>query len=130
MPVSESIYLAKALECLAGAESEFANHRYNNVANRCYYAVFLAAIAALIESGASPASRGGTWSHQAVQAAFAGQLVQRQKKYPPELRDVLLRNQILRYTADYERHWVTNTQAGRSLRRTAAFIAAIQGNES
>jgi uncharacterized protein (UPF0332 family) len=35
-----SIMLKKALESLAGAESEFANARYNNCANRCYYACF------------------------------------------------------------------------------------------
>lgn len=37
MSISENIYLAKALEALAGAESELVNHRYNNVANRAYY---------------------------------------------------------------------------------------------
>ena len=40
------IYLAKALESLEGAESELANRRYNNCANRCYYASFQAAVAA------------------------------------------------------------------------------------
>ncbi len=47
------IFLDKALECLAGAESEFANGRYNNCANRCFYACFQAAIAALANSGVS-----------------------------------------------------------------------------
>jgi hypothetical protein len=28
------VYLEKAYESLAGAESEFVNHRYNNAANR------------------------------------------------------------------------------------------------
>jgi len=40
------VFLAKAEESLAGAESEFVNGRYNNCANRCYYASFQAAIAA------------------------------------------------------------------------------------
>ena len=41
-PVEEiaAIFLAKAEESLAGAESEYANGRYNNCANRCYYACF------------------------------------------------------------------------------------------
>jgi hypothetical protein len=30
------VFLAKAEESLAGADSEFANGRYNNCANRCY----------------------------------------------------------------------------------------------
>jgi uncharacterized protein (UPF0332 family) len=39
--------LNRAQESLEGAESEFASGRYNNVANRAYYACFQAAIAAL-----------------------------------------------------------------------------------
>lgn len=35
-----SIYLTKAEESLLGAESEYANGRNNNCANRCYYAAF------------------------------------------------------------------------------------------
>jgi uncharacterized protein (UPF0332 family) len=46
-----TIYLAKATESLLTAESEFANGRYNSCANRCYYACFQAAIAALIREG-------------------------------------------------------------------------------
>lgn len=34
----EQYFLAKALESLQGAESELANKRYNNAANRAYYA--------------------------------------------------------------------------------------------
>jgi uncharacterized protein (UPF0332 family) len=43
-----TIYLAKASESLLTAESEFVNGRYNSCANRCYYACFQAAIAALL----------------------------------------------------------------------------------
>lgn len=53
--VTDSLaYLDKAIESLAGAESEYANKRYNNCANRCYYAMFQAAIAALIAAGIRP----------------------------------------------------------------------------
>jgi hypothetical protein len=44
----DPVFLDKARESLAGAESEFVNRRYNNSANRSYYAVFQAAIHALI----------------------------------------------------------------------------------
>jgi uncharacterized protein (UPF0332 family) len=40
------IYLEKAEESLAGAESELANGRYNNCANRCYYACFVRRVGA------------------------------------------------------------------------------------
>lgn len=53
-------YLVKAIESLEGAESELANHRYNNCANRCYYACFQAAIAALLAAGIQARSSGVT----------------------------------------------------------------------
>lgn len=89
----ESIFRIKALESLAGAESEFANERYNNCANRCYYACFQAAIAALEEHGFTPQSSRGrtTWSHEALPATFVGELINRRKVYPSELRDTLSR---------------------------------------
>jgi uncharacterized protein (UPF0332 family) len=48
------VYLSKANESLAGATSELVNGRYNNTANRAYYAVFQAAIAALMQAGIAP----------------------------------------------------------------------------
>jgi uncharacterized protein (UPF0332 family) len=59
MTDSWPIYLIKAEETLRGAESEFAQGRYNNAANRCYYACFQAAVAALHH--ANIVSRGGAW---------------------------------------------------------------------
>lgn len=41
-------YLAKAQESLACAESEFAAGRYNTAARNLYYALFQAAVAALL----------------------------------------------------------------------------------
>jgi uncharacterized protein (UPF0332 family) len=93
------LYLLKAEESLAGAESEFANGRYNNCANRCYYACFQAAVAALQMANITPEGR--NWGHAFVQARFSGQLINRRKLYPVRLRDVLLRTLTLRQTADY-----------------------------
>lgn len=48
-PLEETeLFLLKALDSINGAESEFANRRYDNCANRCYYACFQAAISALL----------------------------------------------------------------------------------
>lgn len=44
----DSAFLDRARESLAGAESEYVNDRYNNSANRSYYAVFQAATYALL----------------------------------------------------------------------------------
>lgn len=118
------LYLMKAEECLAGAESEFANGRYNNCANRCYYACFQAAVAALQLVGITPS--GSTWGHAFVQARFAGQLINRRKIYPANLRDVLLRTLTLRQTADYAFDSASQVEAARAIRRTRGFVDAVR----
>lgn len=123
----QQIFFAKAEECLAGAESEFVNGRYNNAANRCYYACFHAAIAALAREGIE--SKGSHWSHAFVQAQFAGDLINRRKVYPASLRDTLNQNLALRHRADYELQYISEPQAWRSLRRTRTFIEAIGSPE-
>src|SRR5215831_8795083 len=67
MEQDTTIYLIKATESLQTAESEFANGRYNSCANRCYYACFQAAIAALLSDGIRSS---GQWSHEFVQGGF------------------------------------------------------------
>lgn len=119
------VFLEKARESLAGAESEYVNGRYNNCANRCYYASFHAAIYALERVGIDPRGTRRNWNHEALQGQFANELVNRRKVYSGEFRNVLLRNQLLRNTADYERHWVTEVQASRALRRTRSFVEGI-----
>jgi uncharacterized protein (UPF0332 family) len=123
MEQTTAIYLTKAIESLLTAESEFVNGRYNSCANRCYYACFQAAIAALLNEGIRPA---GQWSHPFVQAQFVGVLINQRKCYGAELRRVLSDNQSLRDKADYRPELVTATQAGRALRRTRLFVTAIR----
>ena len=125
MSESRMLYLTKAEESLRGAESEYTQGRYNNTANRCYYACFQAAIAALSHAQIGP--RGGlTWGHAFVQAAFVGQLINQRQRYPATLRQVLARNLTLRHTADYEGDTVTQIQVTRALQRTRDFVAAIR----
>jgi len=124
-----NIFLEKADESLAGAESEFINGRYNNAANRCYYACFQAAIHALIRAGVQTLSRDGQWGHEFVQAQFSGQLINRRKLYPSELRGMLEQNYRLRQTADYKRDRVTEVRAARAVSRTERFLEAIRQGE-
>jgi uncharacterized protein (UPF0332 family) len=119
------VYLAKAIESLAGAESEFANRRYNNCANRCYYACFQAAIAALIQTGIQPKNPQGQWGHDFVQAQFISQLINRQKRYPSTIREALERTYTLRQIADYRIEQVSEVQADRALRRTRLFVGTV-----
>src|SRR5918993_4466816 len=120
-----AIYLTKATENLLTAESEFINGRYNSCANRCYYACFQAAIAALLNESIRPA---GQWNHQFVHAKFVGVLINQRKRYDAQLRRVLSDNQSLRDRADYRPEFVTDTQASRALRLTRLFMTAVRQN--
>ncbi len=120
------IFLVKANESLAGAESEFANGRYNNCANRCYYACFQAAISALSAEDMEPGRSQAQWGHEFVQGRFVGQLINRRKLFPSELRDVLARSLSLRQEADYSRIPVTEASASRMLRRARQFVAEVE----
>lgn len=119
-------YLTKALESLAGAEIEFQHHNYNNCANRCYYACFQAAVAALLAVGIQARSSSGHWRHQTVHAQFVEQLINRRRIFPPTLRTVMSENMVLRNEADYEVDSITEKQASRALRRSRDFIEAVQ----
>jgi uncharacterized protein (UPF0332 family) len=123
MESDAEIYLAKAAESLLTAESEFINSRYNSCANRCYYACFQAAVAALIQEGIRPR---GNWGHDFVQSQFVGQLIDRRKHYSSDLKRVLSDNRILRDQADYRAENVSQVSAARSLRRARAFVETIQ----
>lgn len=125
----DSIFLDKAEESLAGAESEFINQRYNNAANRAYYACFQAAIHALLGVSVRPPAATEQWGHEFVQARFAGDLITRRKRYPSELRSTLEQNYRLRAMADYTRGHVSEVQAARAVRRAEVFVAAVTEQE-
>ncbi len=132
MPVDErtaDLYLAKAAESLASAESDFAAGRYNSCANRAYYACFQAAVAALVRAGIGPSPRDRQWRHAAVQAQFVEQLINRRKHYSPAFRDTFERLVRLRHTADYRPDLVNAAQADRAVRRAREFVESVQGRQ-
>jgi uncharacterized protein (UPF0332 family) len=120
----KSDFLFKAREALMGAQSEFENKRYNNAANRAYYACFHAAIAALLDAGVRPPT--GTWGHEYVQAQFSGLLIRRRKLYLRDLSDVLPENSKVRARADYGPLPVTGKDAQRAVERTRLFVQAVE----
>jgi uncharacterized protein (UPF0332 family) len=122
----QEIYLAKSLESLQGAESELTQKRFNNSANRSYYACFQGAVAALQDEGIKPEGAGGEWRHAFVQAAFAGELIQRRKRYSADLRSILPKNEDLRHRADYTIEMVSEKAAKRALDRARAFIESVR----
>lgn len=116
-------FLDKASESATGARTELESGRYNNSANRSYYAVFQAAIHALQIEGFQALR--GEWGHDFVQAQFVGQLVNRRHIYATSLRSVLTENRRLREEADYDMSSVSEVRATRSLQRAERFVAAI-----
>jgi len=118
------LYLAKALESLAGAESEFANQRYNNCANRCYYACFQAAITALIGADIRPPRV--DWEHDFMRSQFVGLLINRRKLYTTSIRGTLTLTTSARITADYEEVNVSSAEASRALRGARGLVNAVE----
>ena len=98
--------------------------RYNNAANRAYYACFQAAVAALDRAGVRPRGAQTQWSHRFVQAEFPS-LIRRRKMYPADVRATFSHLLTLREQADYKLIGVSETQAARALTRARAFVAAI-----
>lgn len=118
------LYWHKAIESLAGAESELVQERFNNAANRAYYAAFQAAIAALLRNGIR--GKDETWPHRFVQAEFVGKLVNRRHRYPARLRDTLAELQRLRHRADYGGTSITRADANLVVRRCLEFVETIR----
>ncbi|HEU5432404.1 MAG TPA: hypothetical protein VFU81_12120 [Thermomicrobiales bacterium] len=65
------------------------------------------------------------WGHDFVQARFVGDLINRRKRYPAELRTTLEQNYRLRAAADYQRVSLTESRAARAVRRAEVFVAAV-----
>ena len=120
----DRVFWEKAQENLEAAQSEFVNRRYNSCANRCYYACFQAAIFALTKADLLPSA--GRWGHDFVQAQFNGQLINRRRLYPTDLRTTLTQNYILRERADYTTDHVSEVRAARAVQRSEDFLDAIR----
>jgi len=118
-------FLDKARESLEDARTSFETSRYNNSANRSYYACMQAAIHALLSEGIKPPGRGTNWNHGFIHGQFNGLLIYRRHQYPPDLRTVLKANYDVRVKADYTPDLVSETVASRALRRAERFVGAI-----
>jgi uncharacterized protein (UPF0332 family) len=124
--VEQHEWLDKARQSLQGAESEFGARRYDNAANRAYYACFHAAIAALMDARAHPTTEDGTRSHSAIQASFARELIHRRKVYPADLASVLQDLHGLRQQADYTTVVTSELRCKRALDKARLFVATVR----
>ena len=124
-----TVYLEKAQESVAGAQRELADGRNNNCANRAYYACFQAAVHALMAAGIRPPAATDRWGHEFVLARFNGDLINRRKLYPTDLRRTIELNFRLRLVVDYGLGRVSSVQAERAARRADRFVAAVAERE-
>lgn len=122
-------FLDKARQSLDGARLAHAGGRYDNAANRSYYACLQAAIHALIAVGITPPGRGTHSDHGFVQGQFNGVLIHRRHPYSSDLRAILSQNADLRVDADYASEPVSELASYRALRRAERFVAAIVERE-
>ena len=121
-----AVFLQRAIESLDGATSELVNGRRHNCASRAYYACFQAAVAALIHFGLHVADPRPAPGHDATQALFARELVQRRKVFPAELRRTLPELIGIRHAADYWATGVSEREAARALARARGFVEAVR----
>jgi len=126
---SGGTFLDKARESLEGARLAHEGGRFNNSANRSYYACFQAAIHALIVAGIVVARRDTQWNHGSIQGQFNGLLINRRHRYSADLRMILSDNYEVRAQADYSDNPVSEIVALRALRRAERFVAAIVQTE-
>lgn len=116
-------YRSKAIECLIGSQSELANGRYNNAANRAYYAAYNAAIVALKRGGYTSED----WSHREVQRLISDQMIQRRKLLPSHFRRRLPDLIATRTRADYGLKSATRGQAETAVSYAEEMIRRILG---
>lgn len=112
----------RAYESLRASQLCLETELVNSAASRAYYAMFQAAQVALENAGVARAQ----WSHAALQATFARELIHRRKTYPATFRDHLPEGLIVREAADYGEAGVSRRVAHRIVRRATVFVSRIQ----
>jgi len=117
-------WLAKATENLTAAEICLQNGLCNASVNRAYYAMFHAAIAALIRYGIQ--KTGEIWKHDFVQAEFSRALIQRRKVFSSHLKDALLKTMEQRQVADYDTRPINERIARRALQLAMEFVNQVK----
>jgi uncharacterized protein (UPF0332 family) len=115
--------IEKAQESLRAAELCFGEKLYNSTANRAYYAMFQAAVVALVRVGIQP--KGEQWSHEGLQATFATELTRRRKLYPRSMVRDLFDVMSVRNQADYKGRNVSRWDASDALDSARQFVDMV-----
>ena len=121
--MNESDWMVKAAENLAVADWCQEQGHFNACANRFYYAMFHAALAALLKHGMKPS--GEKIGHDWVQANFSGQLIHRRKVFPRKFRQYLVKAFRVRVAADYQLMPVSKNLVTNELKKAREFVNTI-----
>lgn len=113
----------RAIENLEIAEICFERGKYNACANRAYYAMYHAALAALAHEGIKPTQ--DIIKHGWLHSTFERELINRRKIYPA-LSSFLQDVQRIRFQADYDEQSVNKKDASQALRRAREFIESVK----
>jgi uncharacterized protein (UPF0332 family) len=120
-------YLAKAEENLEVAELALERKKYNASASRAYYAVFQAAVAALLKlTDFRP--KDDEWKHAQVQAELNRRLIMRRKVLSGHLGHVPMDLLEIRHTADYRPQMLGQKIAREALSKAREFIKAVRNS--
>ena len=112
--------LAKAEEALAAAEYLLEGGYLQAVANRAYYAMFYAALAALMQSGGElPRTHGGVKNQFGLRYVTTG-------IFDSELAGTLQDTYELRRMNDYELYTSTEDEVEQAVQNAQAFVAEIK----
>ncbi|MGH7493726.1 MAG: HEPN domain-containing protein [bacterium] len=117
-------WMGKAAENLAVAEWCYQHDHLNACANRLYYAMFHAALAALIKNGIFPAK--DNIGHDWLQGTFSGQLIHRRKLFPRKFRWYLVEAFHIRVAADYQLITASHKNIANELKKAKEFVRFIQ----
>ena len=116
--------LAKAFRAAASAKILLDNQDFEGACNRAYYAMFDAARAALLASGA-PVESNIARTHGGLIAAFSLHLV-KPGRFPIELGKALNKAEELRLIADYKGVTIEPENAAWVVTQANAFTKAVQ----
>ena len=111
----------RAREALEAAQICLERSLYQSATSRAYYATFWAAQVALADVGLSRSE----WSHPALQASFANELIRRRKIYPAIFAQHFNRGLQLRLDADYRPKGVSKRQATQAVLWAQELLIAI-----
>lgn len=118
------LWIEKANENLASAHLCFEQGYFNACANRLYYAMFHASIAALAKAGVLSMNK--RIGHDWLQANFSSQLIQQRKIFVAKFRSYLPEALRIRVVADYEATTVSKSIAASQLKKAKEFVETIK----